>query len=101
VKLRLISADRDILTGFRLAGVEGVPANAENIAEVLSDLVGQRDIGVIIIDEELAKTALALIDDIKLKKPLPLIVEIPGINGSARPPDFIEGYIRESMGIKL
>ena len=42
-----------------------------------------------------------IIDDIKLNRKRPLLVEIPDRHGSGRQPNFITNYINEAIGIKL
>ena len=42
-----------------------------------------------------------LIDDVKLNRRVPLIIEIPDRNGTGRRPDFITAYVGEAIGLKL
>ena len=42
-----------------------------------------------------------IIDDVKLNRKLPLIVEIPDRHGTGRKPNFITDYVNEAIGIKL
>ena len=42
-----------------------------------------------------------IIDDIKLNRTFPLLLEIPDRHGSGRRPDFITAYINEAIGIKI
>ena len=42
-----------------------------------------------------------LIDEIKLKRKLPLLVEIPDRHGTGRKKDFITSYVNEAIGLKL
>ena len=38
---------------------------------------------------------------IKLKRKLPLLVEIPDRHGTGRKKDFITSYVNEAIGLKL
>ena len=42
-----------------------------------------------------------IIDDVKLERKLPLIIEIPDRHGTGRKPDFITSYVNEAIGLKL
>ena len=42
-----------------------------------------------------------LVNDIKLNRYMPLIIEIPDRHGTGRSPDFITSYIKEAIGLKL
>ena len=42
-----------------------------------------------------------IIDNVKLERKLPLIVEIPDRHGTGRKPDFITSYVNEAIGLKL
>ena len=83
MKMYLISDNIDTLTGMRLAGVEG---------EVVH---GRRE------TKQAVEKILELVDDIKLNRKQPLLVEIPDRHGSGRQPNFITNYINEAIGIKI
>jgi V/A-type H+-transporting ATPase subunit F len=69
--------DEETARGFRLAGVEaGAVSGAEEAAAVLSMAVGSGDYGVIIITGAAASLVRAQVEDIKLERSSPLIVEI-------------------------
>ena len=42
-----------------------------------------------------------IIDNVKLNRKLPLIVEIPDRHGTGRKPNFITSYVNEAIGLKL
>lgn len=69
--------DEDTARGFRLAGVEGrVVTDAAGAAAALDEAAARPDCGVIIITKAAAALARAKVDEIKLERPRPLIVEI-------------------------
>jgi V/A-type H+-transporting ATPase subunit F len=51
--------------------------------------------------EKLGKEIPEIVDDIKLNRTFPLLLEIPDRHGSGRRPDFITAYINEAIGIKI
>jgi V/A-type H+-transporting ATPase subunit F len=63
--------------GFRLAGVEGrAVRDAAEAAAALSAAAGRADCGVIIMTAAAAALVRTQVDEIKLERPRPLIVEI-------------------------
>ena len=54
-----------------------------------------------LITEKLSSEIPELVDDIKLNRKRPLLVEIPDRHGSGRTPNFITNYINEAIGIKI
>ncbi len=63
--------------------------------------MADRDIGILLLTEKFGREFPAIIDDVKLNRKLPLIVEIPDRHGTGRKPDFITSYVNEAIGLKL
>lgn len=102
MKMYLISDNKDTLVGMRLAGVKGEVVDNEKKAEKLMDtLLKNKDIGIILITEKAAAGIRGKIDELKQRLPYPLIIEIPDRHGSKKGEDYITGYVRESIGIKI
>lgn len=102
MRMFLISDNVDTLTGMRLAGVEGVVVHEkQEIKKALENVLTQKDIGVLLLTEKLCREIPETVDDIKLNRKLPLIVEIPDRHGTGRQENFITTYINEAIGIKL
>lgn len=102
MRMFLISDNVDTLTGMRLAGIEGVVVHEKaEIKKALDDVLSNKDIGIIMITEKLGKEIPEIVDDIKLNRTFPLLLEIPDRHGSGRRPDFITAYINEAIGIKI
>lgn len=98
----LISDNVDTLTGMRLAGVEGVVVHERReLKEALESVMDNKEIGVILLTEKFGREFPEIIDDIKLNRRLPLIIEIPDRHGTGRRPDFITAYVNEAIGLKL
>lgn len=98
----LISDNVDTYTGMRLAGVEGVVIHSKkHLKEQLEKAVADKDLGILLITEKFGREFPEIIDDIKLNRRLPLIVEIPDRHGTGRKPDFITSYVNEAIGLKL
>ena len=90
MKMYLISDNIDTLTGMRLAGVEGaVVHKREELKEQLEYALADK------------REFPEIIDNVKLERKLPLIVEIPDRHGTGRKPNFITSYVNEAIGLKL
>lgn len=95
----IISRDFDILTGLRIAGIEGI--FCKNDSEVLENFniyKKKDDIGIIILTQSDFKLIEDEIIGFKLTNKTPLIVTIPDI-GKKLESDFILKYIKSSVGI--
>ena len=102
MKVFMLSDNTHTLTGMRLSGVEGVVVHErEDILKELAKAKEKRDIGILLITELLAERVQLELNEMKLSRSLPIIVEIPDRHGTRRPPDFLTRYIRESIGLKI
>lgn len=102
MKMFLISDNVDTLTGMRLAGVEGciVHERAE-LRKALEDAIANKENGIILLTEKFGREFPDIIDDVRLNRRLPLLIEIPDRHGTGHKPDFITSYVSEAIGIKL
>ena len=102
MKMYLISDNIDTYTGMRLAGVEGVVVHErDELREALERTIADKEIGIILLTEKFGREFPEIIDDIKLKRKMPLLVEIPDRHGTGRKKDFITSYVNEAIGLKL
>lgn len=102
MKMFLISDNADTYTGMRLAGVEGVLIHEKHEARAaLETALADKEIGIILLMEKFGREFPELVDDIKLHRKSPLIVEVPDRHGTGRSPDFITSYVNEAIGLKI
>ncbi len=102
MRMFLISDNVDTYTGMRLAGVDGVVIHSNvHLKEQLDQAFADKTIGILLITEKLSSQFPDIINDIKLNRKLPLIVEIPDRHGTGRKPNFITSYVNEAIGLKL
>ena len=102
MKMYLISDNVDTLTGMRLAGVEGaVVHEREALKNELDKVLADKSIGIILLTEKFGREFPDLIDEIKLGRTMPLLIEIPDRHGTGRKKDFITSYVNEAIGLKL
>ena len=98
----LISDNTDTLVGMRLAGITGVVLKTrEEALEEFNDCLNNKEIGILILTENIFNLISEEVMAVKLKNIFPLIVEIPDRTGLKRYPNFITNYINESIGINI
>lgn len=102
MKMYLISDNVDTLTGMRLAGVDGIVAHEKNeLRTAIETAMEDKSVGVILLTERLGREFPDLLNEIKLARTMPLLVEIPDRHGTGRKKDFITSYVNEAIGLKL
>lgn len=102
MKMYLISDNVDTYIGMRLAGVDGVVVHERGeLYEALQNVIKDKEVGIVLLTEKFGREFPEIIDDIKLKRKMPLLVEIPDRHGTGRKKDFITSYVNEAIGLKL
>jgi V/A-type H+-transporting ATPase subunit F len=98
----LVIGHPEAVLGFSLAGVHGRPAS--NVAEVnqaLDDALKARDIGIVLVTQDVAGMIQARMDDLKLHSTIPLVVEIPSPEGVPAGQPSLGEVVLRAIGIKL
>lgn len=81
MKLFCISDDQDISVGLRLSGIDGITLNnKKEIEEKIEETCNKKDIGILVVTQNIYQMAKDKIEDIQLNRSLPLIVKIPNKN---------------------
>lgn len=102
MKMFLISDNVDTCTGMRLAGVDGIVVHErEELPRALEKVMTDSTIGIVLLTEKFGREFPEIIDEIRLNRKMPLIVEIPDRHGTGRRKDFITSYVNEAIGLKL
>ncbi len=102
MRMFLISDNTDTYTGMRLVGVDGVVVHGrEELHTALEKAVADSSIGIILLTEKFGQEFPEIIDEVRLNRSMPLLVEIPDRHGTGRNPDFITAYVNEAIGLKL
>lgn len=102
MKMYLISDNVDTYTGMRLAGVDGVVVHErDELREALEKVLKDKTIGIVLLTEKFGKEFPEILDQFRLERQLPLLVEIPDRHGTGRKKDFITSYVTEAIGLKL
>lgn len=102
MRMYLISDNVDTLTGMRLAGVDGVVVHErEELRKAIEAAMDDKNVGIILLTEKFGREFPDLLDEIKLERAFPLLIEIPDRHGIGRKKDFITSYVNEAIGLKL
>ena len=102
MKMYLISDNVDTLTGMRLAGVDGVVVHEKDeLRRTIESAMEDESVGIILLTERLGREFPELLDEIKLERSMPLLIEIHDRHGTGRKKDFITSYVNEAIGLKL
>lgn len=102
MQMFLISDNVDTEIGMRLAGVAGcVVHKPDEVRDAMDKVLEDKNIGIVLITEKLIKLLPEYIYEIKMKRRLPLIVEIPDRHGYGRDANSIMSYISDAIGLKI
>jgi vacuolar-type H+-ATPase subunit F/Vma7 len=101
--LGVVIGDSDMVTGFRLVGLEGVEVTSPDEAlQALSKELERTDLAFIVISEDFSTKPqlLQTIDRVRQERRNPLIVEIPGSRG--KPSEIkMSDLIAKTLGVRL
>jgi V/A-type H+-transporting ATPase subunit F len=101
MKSFLISDNKDTLVGLRLSGIDGVlTTSKKEIKENFKRTLEDKDIGIIILTENVFNEIKEEVLEVKINGNTPLIVTIPDRTG-LKDKNFIMRYVKESIGIKI
>ncbi|HET6442665.1 MAG TPA: V-type ATP synthase subunit F [Phycisphaerae bacterium] len=95
-------ADEDTVRGFRLAGVEGeAVATAAEADQAIRRAAQRPDLGILIVTDTVAADVRELVDDVRMNRDRPLIVEIPGPQGPMPGRKTLRQLVQEAVGIRI
>ena len=78
MKLFCISDSQDIAVGLRLSGIDGVTLNEkEEIESKIEEICSKKDIGILVITQNVYNIAIEKVKQVQENQNLPLIVKLP------------------------
>jgi V/A-type H+-transporting ATPase subunit F len=98
----LVIGNQDTVRGFALAGVHGqIAATAKELNRALDTALADKEIGIVLVTEDVADLARRRVDMLRVRSSVPLVVEIPGPAGPRpdRPP--LSEVIRRTIGVRI
>ena len=60
-----------------------------------------KSIGIVLLTEKFGQEFPEILDQFRLERQMPLLIEIPDRHGTGRKKDFITSYVTEAIGLKL
>lgn len=97
-----ISDDPDVLTGMRLAGIDGVLASTKREVDIaVSRCCSDSGVAVLIVTQGCYELSREKLDELKLSAARPLVNVISDSRGGQSGSDSIMRLINEAIGIKF
>ena len=98
----MISDNLDSLVGLRLAGIEGrVARGPEESKSAIEAALEDPEVGILVLTEKVAENVPDLVQALRERGELPLVVEVPDRHGMHRAADFLTAYVRDAIGVNL
>ena len=98
----LVIGHPDAVLGFSLAGVNGrAVTNANEADKALDDALTAKDVGIILVTQDIASMLQSRVEHLKLHSTIPLVVEIPSPAGVPEDQPSLSEVVLKAIGIKL
>ena len=95
-------ADADTVRGFRLAGVAGEAVDSPAEArDALARAARRADLGIVIMTDRVAGDIRDEVEALRLERPRPLVVEVPGPDGPMPGRRTLREFVQEAVGIRI
>ncbi len=101
MKVQVIG-NSEAVHGFSLVGVHGqVATTADEINQALDKALADKDIGILLVTQDVGRLIEARMDRLKLRSTVPLVVEIPGPQGVSPDQPTLSDIVLRAIGIKI
>ena len=98
----LVIGHPEAVLGFSLAGVGGrVATTAEEVNQALDQAQASKDVGIVLVTQDVAELIPARMEHLKLRSTVPLIVEIPSGGGGSEEQASLGEIVLRAIGIRL
>ncbi len=98
----LVIGHANAVLGFSLAGVHGQAVTTpDEVNQALDHALAAKDIGIILITQDVARLIQARVEDLKLHSTIPLVVDIPSPEGVSPDEPSLSEVVLRAIGIKL
>jgi len=98
----LVIGHPDAVLGFSMAGVGGkVATNADAVNQALDEAQANRDVGIVLVTQDVAALIPARMENLKLRSTIPLVMEIPASGGTPEGQASLGDIVLRAIGIKL
>jgi V/A-type H+/Na+-transporting ATPase subunit F len=98
----LVIGHPEAVLGFSLAGVGGrVARTAEEVNQALDEAQASKDVGIVLVTQDVAGLIPARMERLKLRSTVPLVVEIPAQGGVPEGQESLGDIVLRAIGIRL
>ncbi|HET6822969.1 MAG TPA: V-type ATP synthase subunit F [Anaerolineales bacterium] len=98
----LVIGHPEAVLGFSLAGVSGrAVSTAAEVNQALDEVQAAKDIGIVLVTQDVAEMIPARMEHLKLRSTIPLVVEIPSPQGVPEGQESLGEIVLRAIGIKL
>ena len=98
----LLIRDETTVLGYSLAGIRGVVvSNSDEAADALRNATKDPDVGIVLITQRIASEIHSLVDEVKLKMAIPIVLEIPDRHGSIEDRESALDIVQRLIGIRV
>jgi V/A-type H+-transporting ATPase subunit F len=98
----LVIGHPEAVLGFSLAGVGGrVATSAEEVNRALDEAQASKDVGIVLVTQDVAELIPARMERLKLRSTVPLVVEIPSRGGAPEGEASLGEIVLRAIGIRL
>lgn len=102
MQIYCISDNVDTKIGMRLVGIDGIVVHEkEEIKQAILEVYENKEVGVVLVTEKLINKIPDFVYELKLKRPKPLLVEIPDRHGTSQISEKIAKNVKEAVGINI
>jgi len=92
---------RDLVLGFRLAGIRGDVVGAGEAAAAVERAAADADVGILVVSSSVAKEATEAIGRLRMRQGYPIVFEVPEPGGPSKDPDALMRFVGEAVGLRL
>ena len=97
-----VLGSQDAVWGFALTCVNGqVVSTAAELQQALNVVLDDKDVGIVLVTEDVADLARQRVDELVIRSRVPIVVEIPGPEGTSPERPSLSELIRRTIGIRV
>ena len=98
--MRIVTVGKSsFVSGFRLAGVEGVEVeDSQQAMGVISKLFEEQDLGLLLVSDDVTRPLTQELTRLRSKKPVPLLYEVPA-PGSRQEKVEYRDMLKQILGV--
>jgi V/A-type H+-transporting ATPase subunit F len=95
----VVIGSRVFVTSFQLAGMRGIIIDSPMDAIThIKRLVNENDVGLILVSDDISKSMRKELAELRTKKPIPLIFELPSVGSKKERVDY-RALLKQILGI--